>query len=246
MTEDMIPMDIGDVLKFRCGPENECFNACCRDLNQSLTPYDILRLKQHLGMTSAEFLKKYTSRHTGPVSGLPVVEFKPDPASGYACPFVAEQGCTVYESRPGSCRMYPLARAVSRSRDSGVITEYYARIEEPHCLGFAQKGDQTVKSWLETQKVAPYNHANDKLMDIISLKNTIMPGKLDGRLADRFYLALYDLDTFRSRIIETDLLAGIEMPSDLMSGIRTDDEKLLDFGLMWLRRELFGKEMNFG
>ena len=41
--------DEDHVIKFRCYKGIECFNACCRDIDITLTPYDILRLKQRLG-----------------------------------------------------------------------------------------------------------------------------------------------------------------------------------------------------
>ena len=45
---------------FKCHPGVPCFNDCCGDVNIFLTPYDILRLRKNLGITTEEFLKKYT------------------------------------------------------------------------------------------------------------------------------------------------------------------------------------------
>ncbi len=279
MSEEMIPIGIDEPLLFECSPDVSCFNACCRDLNQFLTPYDILRLKKNLGITSDEFLKKYTSRHNGPESGLPVITFKPDPASGNACPFVRESGCSVYPDRPASCRMYPIARAIVRSRQTGQLTEYFALIEEPHCNGFAHKngyidryisnknidvkesaqseraisqGQLTVREWLKRQDVELYNHMNDKMMDIISLKNRIIPGKLDGVDGEKFYLASYDLDTFRSKIFEgglpqkgliKDLIKQFNISESFLEKIKTDDMALMEFGLAWVKNMLFGIEI---
>ena len=44
-------LDETHVFHFRCYKGIDCFNACCRSIDIMLTPYDILRLKQHLGMT---------------------------------------------------------------------------------------------------------------------------------------------------------------------------------------------------
>jgi len=240
MTEEMIPVRLEDLMAFNCSCENECFNDCCRDLNQALTPYDILRLKNNLGISSQNFLKTYTSLHYGPGSGLPVIEFKPNPDKGYECPFVTPQGCSVYDDRPGSCRMYPLARAITRSRQTGEITQYFALIEEPHCKGFGQKTGQTVKQWLNGQDVEKYNQENDKLMELISLKNRILPGKLEGAQSDLFYLALYDLDEFRAQIFEKDRLKDFPLSDNLLRKIKTDDEALLDLGIDWVKYMLFG------
>jgi len=242
MSDDMIPVGLNDPMEFGCGPDTPCFNDCCRDLNQALTPYDVLRMKQALGIHSDRFLREYTALHHGPESGLPVVTFKPNPATGHACPFVREEGCSVYEDRPASCRMYPLARAIAKNRETGQIQEYFALIEEDHCKGFGRETGITVAQWLEGQKVADHNRENDKLMGLISLKNQIMPGQLEGRHADTFYTALYDLDTFRGQIQNDDLLAGLDLPDGLFDRIISDDLALLNFSIEWLKYELFGRD----
>jgi len=249
----MIPIGIDEMLSFECSPDVCCFNECCKDLNQFLTPYDILRLKKNLGITSDLFLKRYTSRHNGPESGLPVITFKSDPASGYACPFVRESGCSVYEDRPASCRIYPVARAIVRGRDTGMITEHFALIEEPHCRGFAHKEgylhrenppvQMSVRDWLKSQNVELHNKMNDKMMEIISLKNRIMPGRLDGVDADRFYLACYDLDRFRPEIFEHGLLNEFNIPAHFLDTVKRDDVALLELGLAWVKNILFGIEI---
>ena len=246
MTEDMVPISLENLMNFNCNCENECFNECCRNLNQALTPYDVLRLKNNLGISSQNFLKTYTSLHYGPESGLPVIEFKPNPGTGYECPFVIPEGCSVYEDRPGSCRMYPLARAIARSRETGEITQYFALIEEPHCKGFGKKTGQTVKEWLKGQNVDKHNKENDRLMELISLKNQILPGKLEGAGSDMFYLGLYDLDEFRAQIVEKDLLKEFTLPKELLKKIKTDDEALLNFGIDWVKFMLFGIKTTFG
>lgn len=246
MSEEMIPILSEDVINFNCKSTNTCFNECCRDLSQALTPYDVLRMKNNLKISSQDFLKKYTSLHYGPESGLPIIEFKPNPATGHECPFVTPNGCSVYEDRPASCRMYPLARAIARSRETGEITEYFALIEEPHCKGFGKEiknTGMTVHQWLEGQNVKKHNLENDKLMELISLKNRILPGKLDGAQADKFYMALYDLDEFRSQIMNKGLLDEFEIPEKLLDFLN-NDETLLDFGLEWVKNQLFGIEMD--
>lgn len=245
MSEEMIPVDLDDEMTFECSPDVSCFNDCCRDLNQALTPYDILRLKNNLNLTSDQFLKKYTSSHIGPESGLPVVTFKPDPATDHRCPFVNLEGCSVYPDRPASCRLYPLARAVARSRQTSGITEFFALIEEPHCMGFNRNTGQTIRAWLAGQDVALHNRMNDRFMEVLSLKNRIMPGRLDPVDAGRFYLACYDLDAFRRSIAEDGMPAGLDIPSDLADRLATDDTALLDFGYMWIAYTLFGVTLNF-
>lgn len=242
MEPELTAISLHDTFNFACGPDVLCFNACCRDLNQLLTPYDILRLKRHLGISSEKFLAQYTLQHTGPGSGLPVVTLKPADNHDLRCPFVSQTGCSVYENRPSSCRMYPLVRAVACSRQTGEISEKFMLLKEPHCLGFHQGNLQTVRQWISDQKIAGYNEINDRLIHIISLKNRRRPGVLDLKSRNLFVTALYDLDEFRSRIIHHGLLAGFLVDSALVDKVLEDDVALLELGMQWVKHELFGVE----
>lgn len=243
MTNDMIPLALDDSFSFSCSENLPCFNECCKDLNQFLTPYDILCLKNYLGMPSGPFLEKYTSQHPGPESGLPVITFKTDYSSEYKCPFVTPTGCSVYESRPSSCRTYPLARVASRSRETGEITEQYLLLKEPHCLGFNRGKSQTVREWMASQGITVYNQINDMLMEIISLKNRLLPGRLDDESRSIFYLACYDLDTFRTFVFEGKL-DKLDIDHDTLELLKNDDLALLKLGLKWIKYMLFGLEEN--
>jgi hypothetical protein len=142
--------------------------------------------------------------------------------------------------------MYPLARAITRSRDTGAVSEFFALIEEPHCKGLGIETELTVQEWLMGQDVQKHNEENDKLMDLISLKNRIMPEKLQGDLSDKFYLGLYDLDEFRSRILNGKLLENMKVPETVFTRIQTDDEALLDFGMAWVKFTVFGIQPRSG
>ena len=234
-------IDINESFGFGCHAGVPCFNACCRDLNQFLTPYDILRLKNHLGLPSGEFLGRYTSQHIGPETGLPIVTLKPEAGEELLCPFVSPDGCRVYKDRPSSCRTYPLVRGLSRSRETGEVTEQFMVLEEPHCLGFREKSRHTVRQWINGQKIGLYNEINDRLMEIISLKNQLMPGPLDLKSSRMFYLALYDLDNFRSQIKKNGLLDGFQVDSSTMNTAMEDDVVLLELGMEWVKKVLLDR-----
>ena len=215
-----------------------CFNECCRDLNQLLYPYDILRLKKGLGLSSGEFLERYTIQHTGPESGLPIVALKTTDAERLSCPFVTEIGCRVYADRPSSCRTYPLVRAISRNRETGRLTERFMLLKEPHCLGFDHPEEQTVRQWLKDQEITVHNHINDQLMEIISLKNRLRPGPLDLKTRRRFYRALYDLDDFKDRLFNKKRSENLDIDPQKLKAAETDDTALLEVGIEYVRKVL--------
>ncbi len=239
MDPELTPISSQDTFRFSCSPAVPCFNECCRDLNQFLTPYDILRLKNHFGLSSGKFLARYTSLHTGPESGLPIVTLRPKENDGRLCPFVSPGGCTVYETRPSSCRTYPLVRALTRSRQTGEITEQFMVLQEPHCRGFEESRKRSVKQWMDGQEIATYNGINDQLMQIISLKNQRMPGPLDLKSRHLFYTALYDLDNFRAQIKKTRLLEDFDVDAATMDKAMADEVALLKLGMKWIKIVLF-------
>jgi uncharacterized protein len=246
LNESLTPIGPDDTFRFACCPEVACFNECCRDLNQFLYPYDILRLKQRLGLSSGEFLKRFTVQHIGPESGLPIVALKTANAKKYTCPFVTENGCRVYPDRPSSCRTYPLVRAISRNRESGKITERFMLLKENHCLGFKEPKEQTARQWLKDQEVEIYNHINDHLMDIISLKNRLLPGMLDPKYQHLFYRALYDLDNFRTQVLNHDLPDDFNVQPGKLAAAENDDTVLLELGMEWVRRVVFQRPEDRG
>jgi Fe-S-cluster containining protein len=239
MRTNMKPLSKDDTFRFSCSKQVPCFNNCCRDLNQFLTPYDILRLKNRLGIPSSLFLDQYTAQHSGPESGLPIVTLKSNTANELKCPFVTPSGCSVYEDRPSSCRAYPLVRVVSRSRETGKITECYMLLKEAHCRGFDQGHSQTVREWIDDQGLSVYNEVNDLLLDIISLKNRLIPGPMDIKSKYLFNMACYDLDRFRSHIFDKGLLDDMNLDSGTLDVIYRDEVALLKLGLRWLKQMLF-------
>ncbi len=224
------PLAASQSFCFACHPQVPCFNECCRDLNQFLTPYDVLRLKHHFKMSSSEFLATYTTRHTGPQTGLPVVTLVPADRFERICPFVSDAGCRVYENRPSSCRIYPLARVMHRRREDGKKTVQYALLREPHCRGFEQGQTLNADQWMENQGLLPYNRYNDLMMDVISLKNQYMPGPLAFAEQRLFYTLFYDIDALRENK-DLPALADIDIP-DVAGASDTD---LLRFGLDFLK-----------
>ncbi len=77
MPDTLTPLKAHERFQFDCSPRVTCFNACCHDLNQFLYPYDIIRMKETLQISSGVFLQRYTTRHVGPETGLPVISLRP-------------------------------------------------------------------------------------------------------------------------------------------------------------------------
>ena len=224
---------------FSCTPEKDCFTACCHDLTLILMPYDILRLKNRLGMKSGDFLRRYTTVHVGPGSGLPIITVKMEGPS-LKCPFLEEgRGCTVYEDRPGACRTYPLARMTCRSRGNDSVDEFYYIVREPDCLGFRQGREWSVREWKGHEELDRYNRFNDMFGEILQAKNESNVTSMNADQIDLFYTACYDMDGFRVYFLEGPNLDRYMEDKAVLDRISGDEEELLIYGMNWVTRKLF-------
>ena len=227
---------------FNCHNQISCFNKCCSDVNIFLTPYDIIRLKNRLGISSQEFLDKYTLMPIDQNQNHPVVMLQLNDDEEKTCPFVGSEGCTVYEDRPWSCRMFPLGIASPKENGSETNEEFYFILQEPVCKGYFEEKKWTVGEWIDDQKVEKYNQMGD-LFKEVSLHDFFNTGKkLDPGKLEMFYTVCYNIDKFREFVFESSFLKRFEIPENIISKIKNDDEELLKFGFDWLKFCLFGEK----
>ncbi|OCC15255.1 hypothetical protein DBT_1378 [Dissulfuribacter thermophilus] len=228
-----------DEFCFSCVPDKDCFTQCCYDLTLMLMPYDIYRLKKALGMSSKEFLERYTSVHVGPGTGIPVVTVKME-GPYLKCPFLEEgKGCTVYNDRPGACRAYPLARIAQRSHETGEIDEYYYVVRESDCRGFKDCKSWTVEEWVQHEGLSEYNEFNDLFSELIHAKNKSGVGQLNADQIEMFYMGCYDIDSFREFFLEGPNLDRYMEDEATIQKLQEDELELLKYGIRWVKKKLF-------
>lgn len=231
------------VIKFRCHKEVACFNACCKSIDITLTPYDILRLKNHLGISSSEFLLKYTEPFEFSKDGLPGVKFLP--AEGTTqCQFMVEEGCSVYGDRPTACRYYPVGLLSLRRADEYTDTASYVMVREKHCLGHEESREITIRDYRKEQGVEEYDeYSRGWRQMVLKMKSAGpsigTPSKLSRQL---FFMASYDLDRFREFTRSAGFLEAYDLSAEELERLYTDDLALLQFGYRFLLQVLFGEQ----
>ena len=228
--------------RFACHKDLPCFTKCCANLNLVLTPYDVLRFKNRLNLSSEEFLENYTTSYVDEAYGVPVVKLKMNNDETRRCPFVSPEGCAVYEDRPGACRLYPLGRAASKISEECSAGEYYFVVKESHCLGFNEKREWTVQEWIINQGVDEDNEINDLFMNITAGRRAKTIKALSDQQLQMFYMACYNLDEFRRFVFETTFLDKFDIAQDVLNHIKTDNMKLMEFAFQWLKFSLFGEK----
>lgn len=237
--EKIEPLENGG-FRFACHPGVVCFTECCRDLNLMLTPYDLLRLKNRLGLSSDDFLDRYTECRFGQAHSLPMVYLQMCTDERKACPFVSPKGCLVYEDRPSACRIYPVARASRIHRLHGLVLENYFVLREDHCLGFNENQFWNMDEWLKDQGLDEYREHNDLWMAIFThpkLRNAQLP----QRLQQIFYLASYDSDKFREMVFNSRFLTLFQIEDEEIEQIRNNGTALLKLAFKWMQLSLLGE-----
>ena len=230
-------------IQFRCHRGIACWNACCSNIDISLTPYDILRLKRRLGLTSTEFLERYTLPYEMEMDGIAGVKLRPV-ENGSACRFMNPEGCGVYEDRPTACRYYPVALLSMRRQDESVDRASYALVKESHCLGHNEPVRQTIDEYRAGQGLPEYDDLARGWRQLILKKKSSGPtiGKPSKRSLQLFFMTCYDVDRFREFVASEGFREMYDIPADELEATLADDVKLMLFGFRFLRQVLFGEE----
>lgn len=230
----------GNTFSFSCHKGVGCFTKCCSALQLVLTPYDIVRLKNRLSISSDRFLETYTHTRLDRHPRFPMVLLRMNSDPAQTCPFVGSQGCTLYDDRPGACRIYPLARAAQRAPAEEKSKEKFFIVKEKHCRGFEEDRLWTVESWMSDQGLDPYNEMNDQWLEILSSPQSLGPKEDIARKLQMYFMVSYNLDKFRAFLFGSEFFQRFKVPDALRVRMEQEDEALMTFGFQWLKFSLFG------
>ena len=231
------------VIQFRCHKDIDCFNACCKNIDIMLTPYDILRLKQRLGITSTEFLRQYTEPFEFGKNSVAGVKYKPKEGTN-ECQFVTEEGCSVYEDRPTACRYYPIGLLSTRRQDENFDRASYAMVKEDHCHGHQEDRKLTIAEYRKEQGLEEYDELGRAWRQLILKVKSAGPaiGNMSKTSLKFFFMACYDLDRFREFIKSEGFSTIYDVDKDTMDKLMTDDIALMQFGDRMIRQVMYAEE----
>jgi uncharacterized protein len=221
--------------QFRCHPGVSCFTYCCQDINIVLTPYDVLRMKNGLGITSEQFLDEHTIIVPKEGKLLPIVILKMN-EDDKRCPFVTtETGCKIYHDRPWPCRMYPLT--MNNDGTFSLITD------ASRCKGLEEDDTNKVIEWLNTQEVEEYDELNEFLSSLTIQLEAQKLNIENPQIQQMIFMSLYNIDKFRKFVFESTFLDRLEVEEDILEKIKSSDTDLLKFAFEWIKFGLFGKKV---
>ena len=230
-------------IKFKCYPGISCFTQCCGNITIVLTPYDILRLRQRLGLAAHDFLHQYTLPTYLEKTDMPGVHIKL--AEDGRCPFVTAAGCTVYSDRPSACRYYPVGMANFHegAQENQAAEQFFFVVKEPHCQGFAEEKEWTVGEWRADQGVDVRDEMNRGWMELVMRRKSFgLQATLSEPAKRMFFMASTDLDQFRAFIFNSSFLDTYEVEAETRELLKLDDVELLKFSFRYLASTLFGTQ----
>jgi Fe-S-cluster containining protein len=232
----------GDRFQFRCHPDIGCFNRCCRNLNLFLYPYDVIRLKQCLGISSDQFIDRYVDVVLRDGNFFPDVLLRMANDKEHTCPFLAEAGCSVYPDRPDTCRTFPIEHGLRYGKPGEPPQDISFFRPPDFCLGPQESDEWTLETWAQDQDAGTHNKMTRKWAELKGLfrKDPWQgqgPNGPKGRMA---FMATYNVDVFREFVLSSSLLKRYKVKKDLLNRIRKDDTALLLFGMDWIRLFLWG------
>ena len=246
---DQLPgkrLNAGDTFAFRCHPQVACFNQCCRNLNLFLYPYDVIRLKRRLNLSSDQFLDNYVDIVLRDSNYFPEVLLSMAENPERTCPFLSETGCTVYPDRPDTCRTFPVEQGVYYDAATKTIKGVHFFRPPAFCLGQYEQQAWTVRSWARDQEAVVYNQMTLLWSEIKRLFQD-NPWGLEGPQgpqAKMTFMATYNVDLFRDFLFNSTFLKRYKLKSAIRKKIRNDDVALMEFGFEWVKFFVWGIQTN--
>lgn len=231
----------GETFCFECHPGLACFNLCCRNLNLFLYPYDVVRLKNHLGISSGEFIDRYTDIVLRPGHYFPDVLLRMADSDDQTCPYLTDDGCSVYQDRPDACRTFPVEQGVMFN-DSGKAEPVYFFRPPDFCEGQKESTVWTTDTWAGDQEAETYNAMTLRWSDVYGLFRNDPWGAEgpDGNRAKIAFMATYNTDSFREFVFNSTFLKRYKVKPEIQKKIKRNDIEMMKFGFAFIKFSIFG------
>jgi len=235
-------LERNDAFSFQCHPELSCFNKCCRNLNLFLYPYDVIRLKNRLGITSDKFIDRHSDIIMRDSSFFPEVLLRMSQNEERTCPFLSESGCLVYPDRPDACRTFPIEQGVINDAKTKKTNLIHFFRPPGFCLGQYESEQWTTESWAKDQNAIIYNKMTVKWSELKSLFQADPWGRegSTGSKGKMAFMATYNIDLFRDFLFNSSFLKRYKIKYEILKKVKKDDVELMKLGFEWVKYFLWG------
>lgn len=236
-----------DQFCFDCHPKVTCFNKCCRNLNLFLYPHDIVMLRKKLGISSGDFIETYTEAVLREGSYFPDVMLRMADNEDQTCPFLTEEGCSVYTHRPDSCRNFPIEHGVMYDDNGNVKEEVHLFRPPDFCQGKLEKREHTLGSWKADQEADKTNKMTFAWSEIAKyFYSDIWNGEGPyGQKGKMVFMAAYNIDSFKDFVFNSSFLKRYKVKKNIQQKIKINDESMLNFAFDWISFFALGKQSKY-
>jgi Fe-S-cluster containining protein len=227
----------GETFHFQCHAALACFNQCCRNLNLFLYPYDLLRLRRRLEISSDEFIERYVDLVLRKAHYFPEVLLRMSDNAEKTCPYLREEGCAVYADRPDTCRLYPVEQGALFGDDGHSVETIYLLRPADFCQGHLEPRELTVSQWIDDQKARRHGKMTLQwaLIKRLFQQNPWAVEGPHGPKAKMAFMAAYNIDRFRDFVFQSSFLKRYRVKPELKRKLRANDTELLLFGFEWIK-----------
>jgi len=163
-------------------------------------------------------------------------------SSQRVCPFLSEPGCTVYESRPYSCRLFPVEQGALYDADRRKAEMVHFFRPPAFCLGQHEQRPWTPDTWVTDQEAKRYVTMTTAWSELkrLFVQNPWGPEGPNGPKAKMAFMTVYNIDQFREFVFGSSFLKRYKVKSSFRKKMRSDDAELLKFGFGWVKLYLWG------
>jgi Fe-S-cluster containining protein len=209
-----------------------------------LYPYDLVRLKQRLSISSDEFLDEYVDVVLRSSNYFPEVLLRMSATREKTCRFLSPAGCSVYPDRPDTCRTFPFEQGMLYDAHRKKDTPVYFFRPPDFCRGHLEEEEWTISEWIRDQDAEIYHEMTIRWAGVKRLFQDDPWGLEgpEGSKAKMAFMAAYNVDRFRDFIFQSSFLKRYKLKSVLMKKLKTDDVQLLKFGFEWIKFFIWGIE----
>ena len=231
-----------DTFCFSCHSDISCFNLCCRNLNLFLYPYDVVRLKKSLGMTSDAFLDRHVDVVLREDNYFPDVLLRMADNEERTCPWLSDKGCRVYADRPDTCRTFPVEQGLVQGPGKSKGQRICFFRPPDFCQGQHEDTVWTLTSWAADQDAEQFNNMTLEWSRVKALfhRNPWGDEGPEGPGAKMAFMATYNIDQFREFVFESSFLKRYKVKSALLKKLTIDDVAMMRFGFDWVKLFVWG------
>ena len=184
-------LDLDSEFYFKC---RKCGKCCVHQDTILFNTRDIFRIAKNLGKPMDAVINEYTEIYLGQGSLIPIVHLLPR-GKKEECPFLQDGRCSIQDSKPIVCALYPVSRAIIDKRFwGGEKGEVQYFLQDTSCG--SQKQRHTVRDWLGRFGIPEHDEFFILWSDAVGELGHLFHSLVEKKVPENFLNPLWDATFF--------------------------------------------------